>query len=32
LPVHLPNEQNVIIENEAIEKTMTDALNQVTML
>jgi len=32
LPVHLPNEQNVIIENEAIEEAMTSALNQVTML
>ncbi|KYN18615.1 hypothetical protein ALC57_09070, partial [Trachymyrmex cornetzi] len=25
LPVHLPNEQNVIIENEVIEEAMTDA-------
>lgn len=32
LPVHLPNEQNVIIENEFIEDAVTSALNQVTML
>ncbi|XP_018404137.1 PREDICTED: uncharacterized protein LOC108780818 [Cyphomyrmex costatus] len=32
LPVHLPNEQNVIIENEVIEEAMINALNQVTML
>jgi len=32
LPVHLPNEQNVIIENEALEKAMTSAINQITML
>jgi len=32
LPIHLPNEQNVIIENESIEEAMTGALNQVTML
>jgi len=32
LPVHLPNEQNIIIENEAIEEAMTSALDQVTML
>ncbi|XP_036148429.1 uncharacterized protein LOC118647495 [Monomorium pharaonis] len=25
LPIHLPNEQNVIIENETIEEAMTDA-------
>jgi len=32
LPIHLPNKQNVIIENESIEEVMTNALNQVTML
>ncbi|XP_039311973.1 uncharacterized protein LOC105206659 [Solenopsis invicta] len=32
LPVHLPNEQNVMIESEADEEAMTSALNQVTML
>ncbi|XP_070157971.1 uncharacterized protein [Polyergus mexicanus] len=32
LPVHLPNEQNIIIENENIADAMTSALNQVTML
>jgi len=32
LPVHLPNQQNVIIENEAIEEALTSALDQVTML
>lgn len=32
LPVHLPNEKNVVIENEGIEEAMTSALNQVTML
>ncbi|KYN16225.1 DNA repair and recombination protein pif1, mitochondrial [Trachymyrmex cornetzi] len=32
LPVHLPNEQSVIIENEAIEEAMISALNQATML
>ncbi|XP_036150735.1 uncharacterized protein LOC118648518, partial [Monomorium pharaonis] len=32
LPVHLPNEQNVIIENDSIEEAMTTAVNQVTML
>jgi len=32
LPVHFPNEQNVIIENEVTEETITSALNQVTML
>jgi len=26
LPVHLPNEQNVIIENEATEEAITSAL------
>jgi len=31
LPIHLPNEQNVIIENKYIEEVMT-ASNQVTML
>ena len=32
LPVHLSNEQNVIIENKAIEETTISALNQVIML
>jgi len=32
LPVHLSNEQNVVIENGAAEEAMTSALNQVTML
>jgi len=32
LPVHLPNEQNIIIENESTEDAITTALNQVTML
>ncbi|KYM93650.1 ATP-dependent DNA helicase PIF1, partial [Cyphomyrmex costatus] len=32
LPVHLPNEQNIIFENKTIEETMITALNQVTML
>ncbi|KYM96549.1 ATP-dependent DNA helicase PIF1 [Cyphomyrmex costatus] len=32
LPIHLPNEQSVIIENEAIEEAVTSALNQATML
>lgn len=32
LPVHLPNEQNIIIENENIDDAMTSALDQVTML
>jgi len=32
LPVHLPNEHNIIIENEFTEDAMTAALNQVTML
>ncbi|XP_029174062.1 uncharacterized protein LOC114942791 [Nylanderia fulva] len=32
LPVHLPNEQNIIIENENIDDVMISALNQVTML
>ncbi|XP_011859152.1 PREDICTED: uncharacterized protein LOC105556668 [Vollenhovia emeryi] len=32
LPVHLPNEQNIIIENGSDEDTITSALNQVTML
>ncbi|KYN14600.1 ATP-dependent DNA helicase PIF1 [Trachymyrmex cornetzi] len=32
LPVHLPNEQNVITENETIEDAMISALNQATML
>jgi len=32
LPVHLPNQQNIINENEAFEETMNFTLNQVTML
>ncbi|EZA50914.1 hypothetical protein X777_10741 [Ooceraea biroi] len=32
LPVHLPNEQNIIIENGSNEDTITSALDQVTML
>jgi len=32
LPVHLPNEQNIIIENESTEDAITTALNQVSML
>jgi len=32
LPVHLPNEQNIIIENENVDEVMISALNQVTML
>jgi Fe-S cluster biosynthesis and repair protein YggX len=32
LPVHLPNKQNIIIENESTEDAITTALNQVTML
>ncbi|XP_036147162.1 uncharacterized protein LOC118647075 [Monomorium pharaonis] len=32
LPVHLPNEQNIIIENGSDEDTITSALDQVTML
>jgi len=32
LPVHLSNEQNIIIENESTEDAITMALNQVTML
>jgi len=31
-PIHLSNEQNVIIKNVAIEKAMISALNQITML
>ncbi|KAL6418638.1 hypothetical protein ACFW04_011947 [Cataglyphis niger] len=29
MPVHLPNEQNIIIENKNIEAAMTSALNQI---
>jgi len=32
LPVHLPNEQNIIIENECMDDATISALNQVTML
>jgi len=32
LPVHLPNEQNIIIETKSTEDAITTALNQVSML
>lgn len=32
LPVHLPNQQIITIENESIEDVMSSTLNQVTML
>ncbi|KYN10408.1 ATP-dependent DNA helicase PIF1, partial [Trachymyrmex cornetzi] len=32
LPVHLPNEQNIIIENECVEDAFFSTIDQVTML